>query len=253
MASSVKGIGMEYSKPAVLVVDDEGDVLKLICESLAEKNLTCDTASNAEEALTKLEKQLFKVALLDIGLPGMSGMELLKRISNCPESPVIIMITGMNNIETAVEAMKLGASDYLVKPFTLDRLNDSISSALEKRWREQNSAIYTLVQGMGGSNRDEGLPGGIEAIAEGVDAIVDQIDRHSQIVTKSTTDLAVQLGLPEDEIENWAVARHNYYSERHGRIKSALQKLERNPIAQVILGLTRLVYQNPATGRAKET
>lgn len=244
---------MECSKPAVLVVDDEGDVLKLICESLAEKNLTCDTASNAEEALTKLEKQVFKLALLDIGLPGMSGMELLKRISNYPESPVIIMITGMNDVEAAVEAMKLGASDYLVKPFTLDKLNDSVSSALEKRWREQNLAVYTLVQGMGGSNRDEGVHSGIEAIADGVDAIVDQIDHHSQIVTRETTDLALQLGLPEDEIERWVVARHNYYLERHGRIKSALQKLERNPIAQVILGLTRLVYQNPATGRIKET
>ncbi len=236
---------MTYKKPTVLIVDDEETVCDFICDGLAEEGYICDTASNADNALTILKRQSFDVVLLDIRLPGISGIDLLKTVDNCYQMTEIVVITGINDVNTAVKAMKLGASDYIVKPFTLDKLNASISSVLKKR--RLPCAAYNPIL----SSRDvyysmnviDSSPDEINAIAYGVDAQVDYFDFHSKIVTDRTVELARFLGLSKKEIEKWAVVRNKLYSERDRRIRSTLSKIERNPMAQMILGLTRSVYQ----------
>jgi len=234
-----------HKRPAVLIVDDDEAICDLVCEELAEQGYVCDTASNAGGALTKLKRHSFDVALLDIKLPGMSGMDLLKTIRKCYQMTAIVMITGVNDLNTAVEAMKLGASDYIVKPFTLNRLNTSIGTVLKNR--KPHCAVYNTMPSTGGADYGKNAKGRsiseINAIAYGVDAQVDYFNSHSKIVTEKTVELARQLGLPGKEIEKWAVARDELYSERERRIKSILSRLERNPMAQVMLCLTRPVYQ----------
>jgi len=123
---------MSYYKPTILVVDDELSVGKSL--SILLKRLgNIDTASSGEEALEKLEKSEFDLVLLDIRLPKMSGIEVLRKIKNSDENTIVIMITAVQDSKTAVEAMKIGAYDYIVKPFNIPELRMLVSKALEKR------------------------------------------------------------------------------------------------------------------------
>ena len=223
---------MIHQRSKVLVVDDDQVVCDLVCDGLAEEGYDCDVASNADNALTKLRRQNFDVALLDIKLPGMSGIDLLKTMDNCYRMTAIVMITGVNDINTAVETMKLGASDYIVKPFTINKLNASISTILKNRKRY---AVYDATLSSGNPDYGKNVKGRsfseMNAIAYGVDGKVDYFDFHSKIVTEKTVELARWLGLPGNEIEKWAVARNELHSERDRRIKSTLIKLDRNPKA----------------------
>ncbi len=243
---------MVCKSPTVLIVDDDEEICELVCEGLAGEGYVCDAASNTDEALVKLKGRGFDAALLDIKLPGVSGMDLLKTIKKCYQMTAIVMITGVKDLDTAVEAMKLGASDYIVKPFTLDKINASISTILKSR--EPHRTVCNTIPDMGEAdyntkNGDDRSLSGMDAIAYGVDARVDHFDFHSKIVTERTVELARSLGLPETEIEKWAVARDEFCSERDRRIKSELSKLERNPMAQVMLGLTYSVCQFPESGQ----
>ena len=123
---------MGDKKARVLIVDDEQVVCDLLHDDLSDRGYLCATALNGDEALKNLAKQDFDVVLLDIRLPGMSGMEVLREIWLNHSKTATIMITAVNDVDTAVEAMKLGASDYIVKPFELDRVDASIRTTLDQ-------------------------------------------------------------------------------------------------------------------------
>ena len=241
---------MVYNPPTILIVDDDQAICDLVSEGLMEGGYSCDIASTAEEALTKLQNRCFDIALLDIKLPGKSGMELLKTFQTLSQNTEIVMMTAVKDLDTAIQAMKLGASDYIVKPFTLGKLSASIGTMLENS--KKYSSVSDTIQPMGNIGNGAKIAdrpfGVINSIAYGVDAQVDYFDFHSKIVTEKTIDLARLLCLPAKEIEKWAVARNELFSERNRYIKVALTKLEGNPVVQVILGLTRSVYEFPKLG-----
>ena len=240
---------MDY-KLSVLVVDDEKTLCNLICLELEEEGYICDSTTRAKNALKKIKKHKYDLVLLDIRLPEMSGIDLLKEIKKCHPEMIIIMLTAVNDLDTAVEVMKLGASDYIIKPFTLDKLEASISTVL--RNRNPQCKVYNTIPSLIDTEYDNSAKSRslseINAIAFGVDAQVDYFDFHSRIVTDKTVELARWLGLPRREIKKWAVARDELYNERNRKIRSVLSKLERSPMAQVMLGLTRTVCQCPESG-----
>jgi len=241
---------MVCKRPSVLIIDDEEGICEFVREGLAEEGYVCDVALNADDALAMLKGHDFDVALLDIILPKVSGIDLLKTIKKCYQMTAVVMITGVKDLDTAIETMKLGASDYIIKPFTLDKINASISAILKSG--EPHRAVRNTIPGIGYADYSENVSGRslseIDAIAYGVDAQVDDFDFHSKMVTEKTVELARWLGLSEEEIEKWATARDELYFERDRRIKSMLSKLERNPMAQVMLGLTRLIWQSTKSG-----
>jgi len=220
-------------RPVILIIDDEEATCNLVCEELTEEGYVCDVALNSDDTLAKLKTHNFDLALLDILLPNISGMDLLKMIRECYQTIAVVMMTGVNDLNTAVEAMKLGASDYIVKPFTIDKLIVSINAVLKNK--KPPCVFYHTIPGMGdsdyGKNAKSRSLSEINAIAYGVDARVDYFDFHSKIVTDETVEMACQLGLPRREIKKWAVVRDQLYSERDRRIKSILNKLERNAMA----------------------
>ena len=124
---------MIYEKPSVLIVDDEKVVCDLLNAELEDRGYSCATVYNGNQALSELATQYFHVVLLDIRLPGISGIEVLKEILANYDDAATIMITAMNDVNTAVEAMKLGAADYIVKPFELGRIISSIDTVLENK------------------------------------------------------------------------------------------------------------------------
>jgi DNA-binding response OmpR family regulator len=130
-------------KPHVLIVDDEENIRLTLSQALGTLPAEIDTAANGQEALDKLEQRTFAVILLDLRMPGMNGMQVLERLRESrPEIPVII-ITAHGTIESAVDAMQLGAIEFLQKPFVPDDVRRLVSRVLQRgKLRESEAADY---------------------------------------------------------------------------------------------------------------
>jgi CheY-like chemotaxis protein len=132
---------------SVLVVDDEPIVLQLFSRVLTEKGLRARTASSAEEALQLLEQGGFACVLADKNMPGMDGIEMLRRVREAQPHCAFIVMTGYASTESAIEALRLGAVDYLQKPFDdLDVVAQRIEDAIQQvRWEiERSTAMARL-------------------------------------------------------------------------------------------------------------
>lgn len=117
----------------ILIVDDDSDIVRIFSLFLREEGYRCLTAATGEEALKMFERYNPDIVLLDINLPNMSGIECLKRIKQISANAEIIIITAYETVQTAVEAMKLGAYDYLSKPLDNQKIKILIKNAMEKK------------------------------------------------------------------------------------------------------------------------
>ncbi len=126
----------------LLVVDDEDSFRTGMCERLKRKGFSVSGAAGGERAISIAGENLLDVALVDIRMPGMDGIELLARLKEAHPSIEVIMLTGVATVATAIEAMKLGAYDYMAKPCRFEELLILIEKACEKkRLREQNMLL----------------------------------------------------------------------------------------------------------------
>jgi len=108
---------------SILIVDDEAGIRESLCSILAEEGYRPEAVASAEEALAIVDRGGVDIVLMDIWLPGMDGMEALERLQASARPPVVVMITGHGNIETAVRATKLGAFDFIEKPLSLETVS----------------------------------------------------------------------------------------------------------------------------------
>lgn len=123
---------MTVERLRVLVVDDEEAVRNLLQRILQEVGYEVTTAANGQEALYKVSLQEAEVVLLDIKMPGMSGIEVLRKLTADSPDYCVIMVTAVTDMQTAVEALKLGAYDYITKPFDRDEVKQKLGAAIEK-------------------------------------------------------------------------------------------------------------------------
>jgi DNA-binding NtrC family response regulator len=117
----------------ILIVDDEEIVIRSCLRILAAENYEVDTSNDGLDALGKIHEKNYDVLILDIKMPKMDGMEVLQRVKEARPDIDVIMITGLHDIETAVQAMKMGAFDYLPKPFEPDEFQMVVERAFERR------------------------------------------------------------------------------------------------------------------------
>ena len=129
------------NKAKILVVDDEVPVCRSIASALEPEGYLVDQALSGEEALQKEGENRYDVIIADLMMPGMSGMDLLRAVKEKRQDIVVIMITGYPAMKTAVQAVKLGAFDYLPKPFAPSELRSLISRALEKKRIYEKKAV----------------------------------------------------------------------------------------------------------------
>jgi two-component system response regulator PilR (NtrC family) len=120
-------------KPRILVVDDEPSIREFLQIMLKREKMVVETAVNGREALEKLQDEDFDLIISDIQMPELSGLELLAKVREKDPQSLVLMITAFGSTESAVEAMKLGAFDYLTKPFKIDDVKVRIRKALENR------------------------------------------------------------------------------------------------------------------------
>lgn len=121
------------SETTVLLVDDEEDFVSVLAERLEVRGLKVDTAENGEVALVKAQQRAFDAILLDMAMPGIDGIETLKRLLEINPDLQVILLTGQGTTGNAVEAMKLGALDFLEKPADIDTLVTKIEDAATKK------------------------------------------------------------------------------------------------------------------------
>ena len=121
------------AEPKVLVIDDEEVVCNSCARVLSERGYSVRTAVNGEAGLQQIEKEPFDLVIADLKMPGTDGIGVLRRVGERRPETVVIVITGYSSVESAVEVMKLGAADYIAKPFTPDELTQAAAKALERR------------------------------------------------------------------------------------------------------------------------
>jgi DNA-binding NtrC family response regulator len=120
-------------KHAILIVDDEKDIRDLFQDVLGQEGYQVFTATNGAEAISLGKQNRFDLALLDIKMPGMDGIEVFQKLKKVKKDMEVIMLTGYGSLKTAKEAMRLGAYDYLTKPFDLGLVKNIIREALERK------------------------------------------------------------------------------------------------------------------------
>jgi len=117
----------------ILLVDDETDFVETLTKRFRIRKIQVASASNGPDALKLLEGQEFDVAILDVRMPGMDGMELLRAIRARHPLTEVIMLTGHASLETGMQGMNLGAYDYVLKPADFDELLDKVRRAAERK------------------------------------------------------------------------------------------------------------------------
>lgn len=138
----------EELKGNVLVVDDEEEFLKVFSQRLQNRGLKVETVTTGEEALKKVKEKDFDAVIIDLVMPGIGGIETLKKIKAVNPELQIIMLSGFGTIEKSTEAIKSGAIDFLEKPADLTKILEKISEAkkqkillLEKKTQEHIKEI----------------------------------------------------------------------------------------------------------------
>lgn len=130
----------------ILIADDEPQVLSLCARALAREGYQVCAVRNGTQAVEQTQKELFDALLIDIRMPGMSGLEAYRAIRKHNPDIVAIAMTGYGEVDTVIEALQLGMDDFLAKPFSLHRLSTAIARALEtKRLERENARLKTLL------------------------------------------------------------------------------------------------------------
>ncbi len=154
-------------KPSILIIDDDDSLRRVMEFSLAESGYRVQTAASGEDGLRLFEKDSYDAVITDITMPGMNGMEVLAKIRHQDARLPVVIITAYGTIESAVEAMKQGAFDYITKPFNRDELRLTLDRALTmRRLERENVELRAEVKGR---YRFESIVGGSEKIREVLD------------------------------------------------------------------------------------
>src|SRR5919199_3326562 len=130
----------------ILIVDDDAAILTLCRRILEAEGYSVVTTNRSDEALSKLDSDAFDLLLTDIRLPGLTGLEVTRRLRARDHDLGIVTMTGYSNMEMAIQALSLGVDEFIVKPFTPDSLRITVAHALEKsRLRRENTRLRALL------------------------------------------------------------------------------------------------------------
>lgn len=220
----------------VLVVDDEISVTDILYEDLTEEGYDCITAGTGGDALQQLSAHDADVALLDLKLPDLYGMEVLRKMKSAHPAMAVIVITSYGDIETAVEAMRIGATDFIIKPFELDRINRSVAAALQTDPTSNNNPSAEEKTSDSAEQQTDWIRY-LDDIACGVETKLDSQTDCLMIKTviERTESIARNLGIPEYQVEDW-VSQKRRHIERINTLGIIIDKLEKKTVSQLSPG-----------------
>ena len=199
----------------VLAVEDNPQALKLLTVMLNAPTFRCITASSGEEALVALQREPFDAVVSDLRMPGMGGMELIAEARRVHPHVAFLVTTGVDDVEVGVQAMRLGADDYLVKPLLESAVLASLERALHRKQLEQEVENYRehleemVVQRTGQLQRallqiERSYEDTLQALAAAIDLRDHETAGHSQRVCRYSLEIARAVGLPDTLMKNLA-------------------------------------------------
>ena len=219
-------MGITEGIKEILVVDDEPLIREIIIRKLSEFGYIATPVENAFEALNKMREKSYPLVLSDIMMPGMDGIELLKRLRSLYPDTAVVMITAVSNVNIAIEALREGAYDYLIKPFNFEEVVLSVKNAFERRDLILENRLYqkhleALVENQTSEirqllsreqERSSELSKALEEIQITHDATIDALsaaldyrdnetEGHSQRVVRYSLEIGKVLGLERRNLE----------------------------------------------------
>ncbi len=199
-------------KEHVLIVDDEEMIRDLLSSALSQEEYTCSQASNVDEAFVLLGEQPVDLVISDIMMPGRSGVELLRDLKKVDPDIAVLMITGLSDMNTALECVHLGADDYITKPFGINRVVLTVKNLIEKRClalekknyqaslefkvMEQTAQIRKTMNELSSAYDNT-----LTALVKALDAREKEVGSHSERVMNYTVFLAGKLGMVGKELQ----------------------------------------------------
>ena len=198
--------------PRILIVDDEIEITEILADLLSE-DYDCTRAGSAEDALARLHEGEFQLVISDITMPGMSGLDMIPHIKERSPDTVVVMISGMQTVESAIGALRLGAFDYLMKPFDLRQVEAVVKRALEHhdlvvaKQRYENHLEELVEQRTAELDRAlNSLEGAYRSTLKALTAALETRDSethgHSERVVSYSLRLGREYGLSSDEMKS---------------------------------------------------
>jgi putative nucleotidyltransferase with HDIG domain len=196
----------------ILVVDDEDVICNILARRLGREGYFCTTANNGKEALSHFYKEKFSLIISDMKMPEMTGIELLQKVKAIDPKMRVIMVTAYPEIDLAVNAMRLGAYDFIIKPADLDLIVMSVKKALEsKRLEEEIEAYHNRLEEMV-EERTAKLQqayrflkkshlDSVKVLAEAIDAKDPYTRGHSDRVKRMSLAIAKKMDFSEERLE----------------------------------------------------
>lgn len=200
------------ASPRILIVDDEVEITEILADLLSEE-YECIRAGSAEQALALLNENEFQLVISDITMPGMSGLEMIPHAKALAPETVVVMISGMQTVESAIGALRRGAFDYLMKPFDLRQVEAVVKRALEHhdlvvaKQRYENHLEELVEQRTAELDRAlNSLEGAYRSTLKALTAALETRDSethgHSERVVSYSLRLGREYGLNSDEMKS---------------------------------------------------
>ena len=197
--------------PRILIVDDEDEIKQVLLELLSAQ-FNCEGSSTAEEALDRLGKSQFELVISDITMPGMSGLDMIPHVKSVSPDTVVVMISGMQTVESAIGALRLGAFDYLMKPFDLRQVEAAVKRALEHhelivaKQRYENQLEELVEQRTAELDRaldslEDAYRSTLKALTAALETRDSETHGHSERVVSYSLRLGREYGLNRDEMK----------------------------------------------------
>jgi putative nucleotidyltransferase with HDIG domain len=195
----------------ILIVDDEHDITEVLSDLFSD-DYDCKSAGSAEEALKRLQGEQFDLVISDITMPGMSGLEMLPQVKSMSPNTVVVMISGMQTVESAIGALRLGAFDYLMKPFDLRQVEAVVKRALEHqdllaaKQRYENHLEELVKQRTAELDRalgslEDAYRSTLRALTAALEARDSETHGHSERVVSYSLRLGREYGLDEPQMK----------------------------------------------------
>src|SRR5438445_3569981 len=178
-------------RPRVLVVDDDADVGEFMRDALSSWNYDVTHVASGREAIDLISHQIFDAALVDIWMPEMDGLQVLEQIKRHDPALEVVMLTGNPMVETAVQALKSGAYDYLMKPLNLDELQHLLRQVFEKRFLSRE--VHSLRSQLAAQLTAKDLVGASSSMAQVREVIARVADADSPVLIEGESGTGKEL------------------------------------------------------------
>ncbi len=197
--------------PRILIVDDEVEITEILADLLSQ-DYECTRAGSAEEALSRLQESVFQLVISDITMPGMSGLDMIPHVKELSPDTVVVMISGMQTVESAIGALRVGAFDYLMKPFDLRQVEAVVKRALEHhdlvvaKQRYENHLEELVEQRTAELDRalnslEAAYRSTLKALTAALETRDSETHGHSERVVSYSLRLGREYGLSSDEMK----------------------------------------------------